>query len=147
MNKRLLHAISAFNRWIYRASDGRLLGRFASGAPVCLLTTTGRRSGKQRTVPLLYLRDGEDYIVVASQGGAPQHPGWFVNLQAKPDGEVQVGKHRVRVTSEVLDAAQRAQYWPRLLAIYPPYETYQQRTTRQIPLLRLKPVTPGAMPA
>lgn len=143
MNKHVLHAISALNAWIYRISGGRLLGRFPSGAPVCLLTTTGRRSGERRTVPLLYLKDADDYIVVASQGGAPQHPGWFLNLQAKPEGEVQVGQRRVRVASQVLEEQERAQYWPRLVAIYAPYEAYQQRTTRRIPLVRLTPVVQG----
>lgn len=137
MNKRLLHAISRFNAWVYRFSGGRLLGRFSPSAPVCLLTTTGRRSGRARTVPLLYLRDGDDYIVVASQGGAPQHPGWFLNLQARPEGDVQLGTRRVRVVGRVLEEPERAQYWPRLVAIYPDYETYQQRTARRIPLVRL----------
>jgi len=139
MRKTLLHAIGAFNTWIYRLSGGRLMGRFPSGAPVCLLTTTGRRSGQARTAPLLYLQDGADYIVVASQGGAPTHPAWFLNLQHKAEGELEVGKRRFRVTSRELSEPERAEFWPRLVAIYPAYETYRQRTTRKIPLVRLTP--------
>ncbi|HET8996805.1 MAG TPA: nitroreductase family deazaflavin-dependent oxidoreductase [Acetobacteraceae bacterium] len=144
MNKRLMHALSALNAWVYRASGGRLLGRFSSGAPVCLLTTMGRRSGQTRTVPLLYLPDGADFIVVASQGGAPQHPGWYLNLQANPRAELQAGRQRFPVIGHVLDAAERARFWPKLVAIYPAYQTYQQRTTREIPLLRLSPAAPDA---
>lgn len=144
MNKRLMHALSALNTWVYRVSGGRLLGRFSAGAPVCLLTTTGRRSGQTRTVPLLYLQDGADFIVVASQGGAPQHPGWFLNLQANPQAELQVGNRRFGAIGRVLDAQERARFWPKLVAIYPAYESYQQRTKRQIPLLRLSPATPDA---
>lgn len=141
MRKALMHAISALNTWIYRKSRGRIMGRLPSGAPVCLLTTTGRRTSQPRTVPLLYLQDGNDYVVVASQGGAPQHPGWFLNLEANPRAEVELGTRRLRVTARRVGEDERALLWPRMVAIYPPYETYQQRTSRRIPLVRLSPVT------
>jgi deazaflavin-dependent oxidoreductase (nitroreductase family) len=139
MRKSLLRAVGALNTWIYRRSSGRIMGRFASGAPVVLLTTTGRRSGRSRTVPLLYLQDGGDCIVVASQGGAPQHPGWFINLQANPAAAIELGAHRVPVVAHTLSEADRATIWPRMVALYRPYETYQQRTSRRIPLVRLTP--------
>jgi deazaflavin-dependent oxidoreductase (nitroreductase family) len=94
MNKLLMRTVSALNTCIYQVSGGRWLGRFPSGAPVCLLTTQGRKSGQRRTVPLLYLADGDDLVLVASQGGAPQHPGWYFNLVADPTAEVQVGRRR-----------------------------------------------------
>lgn len=139
MRKTLLRVVGALNTLVYRWSKGRLLGRFPSGAPVCLLTTIGRHSGRPRTVPLLYLQDGADCVVVASQGGAPQHPAWYLNLLANPAGELERGAERIPVTAQMVDEEQRAALWPRLVAIYPPYETYQRRTTRRIPLVRLKP--------
>src|SRR5271156_6562988 len=99
MNKLLMRTVSALNTWIYQVSGGRWLGRFASGAPVCLLTTQGRKSGQRRAVPLLYLADGDDLVVVASQDGAPRHPGWYFNLVAEPAAEVQVGRRRFAVTA------------------------------------------------
>lgn len=141
MNKHLLRAASAATVRIYRLSGGRWLGRFPSGAPVCLLTTRGRRSGERRTVPLLYLADGDDLIVVASQGGAPRHPGWFFNLQADPAAVVEIGRQRLAVSARQVDDDERSRLWPRLSAMYPPYETYQQRTSRRIPLMRLTRLT------
>lgn len=139
MHKFVLHGFSHLNTWVYRASGGRWLGRFPSGAPVCLLTTAGRKSGRRRSVPLLYLRDGNDFVVVASQGGAPQNPGWYFNLQANPKAEVEIGRSRFAVTARQVGEDERAALWPRLVAIYPPYETYQHSTTRRIPLVRLSP--------
>lgn len=134
-----MHAASALNVQVYRLSGGRLMGRFRSGAPVCLLTTQGRKSGRPRTVPLLFLEDQGDFIVVASQGGAPQHPSWYFNLQAEPRGEVQLGRRRIPITARPVSEEDRAQLWPRVVKIYPPYEGYQRRTKRLIPLLRLRP--------
>lgn len=143
MRTTLLHAMGALNAWIYRRSGGRLLGRFPSGAPVCLLTTTGRRSGRSRTVPLLYLKDGTDYVVVASQAGAPQHPAWFLNLETNPAAELEFGARRLPVTGRRVSEEERARLWPRLVAIYRPYESYQHRTARRIPVVRLTPA-PGS---
>jgi deazaflavin-dependent oxidoreductase (nitroreductase family) len=137
MNKRALRVVSALNVLIYRMSRGQMLGRFPSGAPVCLLTTKGRKSGRSRTVPLLYLADGNDFIVVASQGGRPQHPGWYFNLEADPSGELTIGG-RLRVTARRVSEEEKAQLWPRLVEIYPPYRDYQRRTTRLIPVIRLR---------
>jgi deazaflavin-dependent oxidoreductase (nitroreductase family) len=139
MHKGVLRAVSALNTWVYRVSGGRAMGRFPSGAPVCLLTTRGRRSGQRRVVPVLYLADGDDLVVVASQGGAPQDPGWYFNLVADPTAEVQIGRRRFPVVARAVDAAEKAVLWPRLVAIYPPYEAYQRHTTREIPVLRLSP--------
>jgi deazaflavin-dependent oxidoreductase (nitroreductase family) len=140
MRTLFLRAVSRLNVWVYRMSGGRWLGRFPSGAPVCLLMTAGRKSGRRRSVPLLYLRDGNDFIIVASQGGAPQHPGWYFNLQANPKAEVEIGRSRLAVVARTVGEDERAALWPRLVAIYSPYETYQHRTTRRIPVMRLSPV-------
>ena len=139
-----MRVLSTFNTWVYGLSGGRLMGRVPSGAPVCLLTTRGRKSGRLRTVPLLYLRDGGDYVVVASQGGAPQHPGWYFNLEADPKAEMALGRHRIPVVARPVAPDQREHLWPRLVANYPPYAQYQSRTTRLIPLMRLSPTTPSS---
>jgi deazaflavin-dependent oxidoreductase (nitroreductase family) len=139
MRKILMRTMSALNTWVYRASGGKWMSRFPSGAPVCLLVTKGRKSGQERTVPLLYLADGDDLVVVASQGGAPQHPGWYFNLVADPQAAVEVGRRRFAVTARVVVEAEKAVLWPRLVAIYPPYAAYQRRTTRSIPVVRLSP--------
>lgn len=140
MHESLLRTIGALNVWVYRLSNGRLMGRFPGGAPVCLLTTRGRKSGRPRSVPLLFLVDGDDLVVVASQGGAPRHPGWYFNLSANPLAEVQIGGRRFSVTAHTVDEADKAALWPRLVALYPPYETYRRRTARSIPVVRLHPV-------
>jgi deazaflavin-dependent oxidoreductase (nitroreductase family) len=135
-----IRAIGALNTWVYRVSGGRLMSRLPTGAPVFLLTTTGRKSGQPRTVPLLYLADGHDFLVVASQGGAPQHPSWFLNLEANPRAEIELGRKRIQVAARRLDEEERAQVWPRFVAVYPPYKEYQRRTARRIPVVRLSPV-------
>jgi F420H(2)-dependent quinone reductase len=137
MRKLLMRTGSALNAWIYRLTGGRWFGRMPSGAPICLLITKGRKSGQQRTVPLLFLEESGDLVVVASQGGAPQHPGWYFNLAANPVAEVQIGRRRFAVTARTVGAQEKAVLWPRLVAIYPPYEAYQRRTTRSIPVVRL----------
>ncbi len=139
MQTRLIRMFGALNAWIYRMSGGRWLGRIPSGAPIFLLITRGRKSGQQRSVPLLYLADGDDLVVVASQGGAPQHPGWYFNLVAEPLVEAQVGIRRFPVTARTVDATEKAALWPRLLVLYPQYEAYQRRATRSIPVVRLTP--------
>lgn len=115
------------------------MGRFPSGAPVFLLTTRGRKTGRQRTIPLLYLADGDDLIIVGSQGGAPTHPAWYLNLKADPHAEAEIGTSRFAVRAQAVSEAERSALWPRLVALYPPYAAYQRRTSRQIPILRLIP--------
>ena len=140
MKKSLMHVASALNVRVYRLSGGKWLGRFPSGAPVCLLTTKGRKSGLPRTVPLLYLKEGEDLLVVASQGGAPQHPAWYLNLEVEPLAEVEIGRRRIPVAARRVSEDERTELWPRLVNLYPPYAAYQRRTTRLIPVMRLSPI-------
>lgn len=140
MNKSAMRVGSALNVLVYRLSQGKLLGRFPSGAPVCLLTTKGRKSGRRRTVPLLYLVDGKDFIVVASQTGRPEHPGWYFNLEADPSAELTIGSRRVAVAARRVTEEEKARLWPRFVEIYPPLQDYQRRTKRQIPIMRLSPV-------
>jgi deazaflavin-dependent oxidoreductase (nitroreductase family) len=134
-----VRVMSKLNTWIYRASGGRLGAKFARGAPVCLLITTGRKSGQERTAPLIYLKDGADYVFVASKGGMSTHPDWYLNLEARPECAIEIGKQRLPAVAHRVGDDEKAALWPRLLAIYPDYDDYQARTTRNIPVIRLSP--------
>jgi deazaflavin-dependent oxidoreductase (nitroreductase family) len=135
----VVKAMSALNVWTYRLTGGRIGGKFLRGAPVCLVTVTGRRTGKQYTVPLLYLRDGDDVVVVASKGGMSKHPVWYLNLEANPRCEVELEGRRQAMLARRVSPDEKAALWPRLCAMYPDYDGYQARTTRDIPVLRLRP--------
>ena len=136
--KLLTSAFIALNVWLYRLSGGRMMGRMGA-APILLLTTTGRRSGRERTTPVLYLGDGDRLVIVASLAGAPRHPAWFLNLEANPRVKLQVQSRRFAATARRATAEEMAQLWPRLVAIYPAYQDYQARTTRDIPVVILTP--------
>ena len=133
-----IKAFSWFHRIVYSLTRGRLLGVVA-GAPVLLLTTTGHRTGKQRTKPLLYLMERDAYVIVASYAGRHSNPAWYRNLQAHPSALIQVNNRRLRVKAETASAGARASLWPQLTAMYPGYAGYQARTRREIPVVILRP--------
>ena len=122
----------------YRATDGVEGHDWIRGAPVLLLTTVGRRSGAEHTTPLIYGRHGDDYIVIASRGGAPEHPQWYRNLLADPDVEVQVKADRFSARARSAGPEERRELWPIMTAIWPDYDQYQTRTSREIPLVVLE---------
>jgi deazaflavin-dependent oxidoreductase (nitroreductase family) len=134
----VVRVMSVLNTWVYRASGGRIGGRFLRGAPVCLLTTRGRRSGQPRVAPLLYLRDGENVVVVASKGGMSHHPLWYRNLEADPDVVVQIGRETTKRRARLASADEKRRLWPQLVAMYPDYDDYQARTERDIPVVILE---------
>jgi F420H(2)-dependent quinone reductase len=125
---------------VYRATGGKLFGRMGK-SPILLLNTVGRKSGKKRTSPLLYVMDGEDFVIIASKGGAPTHPAWYLNLRDNPDATVEIGDREVRVSAEEADPEEKARLWGRMVEIYPTYDDYQKETEREIPLLILRPVS------
>jgi deazaflavin-dependent oxidoreductase (nitroreductase family) len=124
---------------LYRASRGRLFGRIGR-APVLLLTSTGRRSGQQRTAPVLYLREGEDMVVIGSNAGNERAPAWSLNLKANPDAKVQVRGERRRVRARIADGEERAELWRRMNEQYGGFDDYSARTAREIPVFVLEPV-------
>jgi F420H(2)-dependent quinone reductase len=124
---------------VYRATGGKLFGRMGK-SPILLLNTVGRKSGRKRTSPLLYVMDGEDFVIIASKGGAPTQPDWYLNLIASPDATVEVGDREVRVRAEEEDSGEKARLWQKMVEMYPTYDDYQQKTEREIPLLKLHPV-------
>jgi deazaflavin-dependent oxidoreductase (nitroreductase family) len=110
-----------------------------AGMPVLLLTTTGRRSGRARTTPLTYFRDGGDLVVVASNGGSERPPDWWLNLQQTPRATVAVGAAKTPVTARDATAAERERLWPTITETYDGYARYQRMTTRRIPVVLLTP--------
>src|SRR5688572_4972256 len=122
--------------WLYRVSGGRVAGTM-QGAPVLLLTTRGRKTGKARTAPLIYREDGNDLVVVASKGGWPQHPLWYQNLRADPNVEVQHGARKRAMAARTANPAERARLWPRMVEVYKPYDDYQSWSDREIPIVIL----------
>lgn len=135
----LIKIMSRLNTWAYRATNGRLGGRFMRGAPVLLLTTIGRKSGAPRVAPLIYARDGERLLLVASKGGMDHHPLWYRNLVVNPDVEVQIGAETRRMTARTASAEEKRALWPAVVAVYRDYADYQARTTRDIPVVILTP--------
>ena len=135
----VIRLMSRLNTWVFRASGGRIGARFPGGAPVLLLTTIGRKSGQPQVAPLLYLQDGEHYVVVASKGGMSHHPLWFKNLEANPAVEIEVGTRKLAATARRATDEEKAALWPRLVAMYPSYADYQARTPRNIPVVIVTP--------
>jgi deazaflavin-dependent oxidoreductase (nitroreductase family) len=122
----------------YRGTGGRIGGRFMN-SPVMLLITTGRKTGKEFTTPLLYLQDGADYVAVASNGGTASDPDWWLNLRANPEAEVEIGGKRLPVRAEEVEGEEKRRLWAGLVEMYPPYESYQRCTDREIPVIILRP--------
>jgi F420H(2)-dependent quinone reductase len=131
--------LTTLHTLVYQLSGGRL-GATLLGMPMLLLTTRGRRTGRLRTAPLLYLPVDDSFVLVASNGGAQRNPTWWWNLQAYPEALVQIGPLRGRVLARQADPGERERLWPALLQVYPPYARYQARTDRPIPLLLLRPI-------
>jgi len=137
--KPLLRAMSAANVAVYRLTGGRIGGHFPGGAPVCLVTMRGRKTGRLRTIPLIHVARGDDVILVASQGGMEKHPVWYHNLVADPNIEVQVGAQKRKLVARQADDAEKRALWPVLTAVYPDFEDYQARTARNIPVFVCSP--------
>jgi deazaflavin-dependent oxidoreductase (nitroreductase family) len=113
-------------------------GHMWRGAPTLLLTTIGRHSGKARRLALIYGKDADQYVVVASKGGAEQHPEWYLNLRDNPEVQVQVMADRFRARARTATPEERERLWPQMVAIWPAYADYQKKTDRQIPLVILE---------
>jgi deazaflavin-dependent oxidoreductase (nitroreductase family) len=130
--------VLALHQFIYERTGGRI-GRRLGKAQMLLLETKGRKSGRSRTVALLYLNDRDDYVVVGSKGGSDSPPAWLLNLQANPEVAVQVGTRQVRARARVANADERRRLWVEFTNLWPNYDRYQAQTSRQIPLVILVP--------
>jgi len=134
----LMKVRSAIHRLCYRLTGGAI-GGGSAGMPILLLTTTGRKTGRPRTTPLLYVTDGENIVVVASNGGRPRHPHWWLNLEENPEAQVQVRHQKRRVRAEEAIGEERERLWRLVVGMYPGYEEFQRATTRKIPVVVLRP--------
>ena len=123
-------------------SGGRV-GASIAGMPMLILVTKGRQSGKAHSVPLGYMMEGDSFVVIASYRGSPKHPAWYLNLLNEPQAFVQVSSRRIGVTAIKADAEAREKLWNCLVAKTPIYKRFQERTSRQIPLIYLTPVNSG----
>jgi deazaflavin-dependent oxidoreductase (nitroreductase family) len=139
----LLALITVVHRALYRVSGGRL-GAHAGRASMLLLESIGRRSGERRTTPLLYVEDGPNFVIVASNAGDDRNPAWLLNLRKHPAAEIQVGTRRFAVHSREANAAESERLWPKLTSSYKYYRDYRTRTQRHIPIVILEPVATPA---
>lgn len=114
--------------------DGSAFGGHKQ-TPCLLLTTRGRKTGRQLTMPLIYGKDGDEYVIAGSKGGAPQNPAWVFNLEADPNVGVQVARDRFDGTARIASGSERARLWEMMVGVYPPYRDYQARTDREIPVV------------
>lgn len=134
------NGFTGFHAWMFQRSGGRLGARWGK-AGVLVLHHVGARTGQARTSPLLFGRDGENLILVASKGGSEQHPGWFHNLRAHPETVVDLPQRPdpLPVRARVADEAERERLWPMMVGLYKPYASYQRNTDRRIPIVVLEP--------
>jgi len=139
MNKGVIRFMSKSHAFWYQLSGG-VIGAKVSGMPVLLLTTTGRKSGRRRTTPLTHQRDGDNYVVIASNGGHDNHPTWYLNLRSNPDAEILIGREKTRVRAETANDEDRERLYKQAVDVFPGYAEYQQETKRKIPVVIFKPV-------
>src|SRR3954451_16144140 len=132
--RRFFRMQSKINIWLYRKTNGKI-GSQIGAAPICLFTTTGRRTGLARTTPLIYLTDGDRVVVVASKRGMSTHPEWYLNIVANPKVTVEIDGDARAMNAVTASAEERAALWPRLVEVYKNFDAYQARTTREIPVV------------
>jgi deazaflavin-dependent oxidoreductase (nitroreductase family) len=140
----LLGRLMGLHTLAYRATGGIIGHRIPGAFSMLLLDHVGAKSGQRRTSPLLYLRDGDDLVIVASKGGHPKNPAWYHNLRANPVTTVQVGSEKRQVRARVANAEERKRLWPKMVEVYGPYRDYQRRADRvgrEIPLVILEPAS------
>lgn len=124
----------------YRETGGKVGHIWRKGSTILLLTTTGRKTGEKRTAPLIYAEDGGRYVIVASKGGAPEDPGWYTNLAKTPEVEVQVKDEVFRARAHTVHGEERARLWKKANAVWPDYDSYAAKTSREIPVVVLERV-------
>lgn len=138
--RKIMKYASRFNVWIYEKTDGKLGGKFiVGGAPVCLVTMTGRKTGIRRTTPLIYIPNGEDILLVASQGGLDSHPIWYKNLTANPEVEINAFGNVRKMRARQATPEEKEQLWPVIRGVHKDFDEYQARTDRDIPVMICSP--------
>jgi deazaflavin-dependent oxidoreductase (nitroreductase family) len=137
LQRAMLKVIGTLHRLLYRCSGGRM-GTTLWGDPVLLLTTTGRKTGQERTWPICYLSAGDEIVLVASGGGATRHPAWYLNLQANPRVSVRVGERTTTMVARRAEGAERSSLWERFVRRYPVCAAYQRKSGRELPVVILR---------
>ena len=135
----IIKLMSRAQTFIYKKTGGKVGGKFLQGAPVALLTTTGRKTGEPRISPLLYLREGNRVVLVASKGGSATHPMWYLNLKANPKVSVQIKDEVLHLSARDATEDERTRYWPKLVEMYSSFDDYQSWTDRVIPIVICDP--------
>ena len=135
--KPLIKSLNRFHIWIYEKYDGRFIGQY-NGLPFCLMKVRGRKTGNIITIALLTIPNGDDYILVASQGGAKTNPLWYYNLKENPEIEMQVFSDTFKMRAKELSSDEKNELWPSIIEAYPGYENYQKVTNRNIPVFICK---------
>lgn len=133
----LFKLVSKLQVAVFRGTDGKYMA-FMRGMPVLLLTTVGRKTGQARTTPLMYIRDGESYVITASNNGRDKHPAWFYNLKASPQAEIALPGKRLQVTATIATTTEKDRLWPVLVEKAPFFDGYRKKTSRGIPMVVLK---------
>jgi len=133
----VLRPLMGYHAQVYRLTRGRNGHRFPGGPPMLLLDHVGAKSATKRTTPLVYVEDPPNLVIVASKGGAPEHPAWFRNLEAHPDAEIQVRDEVIPVRASVAEGEERQRLWSMMTEVWPAYDDYQAKTDRQIPVVVL----------
>lgn len=134
---------SRLQTWLFKTTGGRFGDKFLHGAEVGILTTTGRKTGEPRDIPLLFLQEGPRIVLVASQGGRSTHPMWYLNLRADPRITFRTKRETLQLTARDADDAERDAYWPKLDAMYPDFANYRSYTDRRIPIVICEPEPSG----
>ena len=137
--RKFIKPFSRLNVWVYKLTRGLLMGKF-QGRPVMLVTLTGAKTGKSRTIPLMHVPYKEGVVVVGSQGGAPKSPVWVKSIQQNPEVVVQYKTKKMNLRARQADDAEKAEVWPTCVEHYPPYDDYQNRTERNIPMFICEPL-------
>jgi deazaflavin-dependent oxidoreductase (nitroreductase family) len=135
-----LRTVGKLNAPLYRLSGGRVGGKLGK-APILLLTTTGRKSGQPRTAPVLYLADGDRFVVINTNAGNAKTPAWSLNLRATPEAEVEVGRKRVKVRARLAEGEERADLWRRHMEQYSGWDFYESKLDREVGVFVLEPVS------
>jgi deazaflavin-dependent oxidoreductase (nitroreductase family) len=135
-----VRVFTPLDKWLYARTHGTITSSGAPVLPMCLLTTTGRKSGAARSTPLLYLRDGSDLVLVGSNWGQAHHPAWSGNLLANPRASVEIGQQHRTFNARLASEDERTRLWPRLLEVWPAYQTYARRSGRDLRVFVLSPV-------
>ncbi len=137
--KFLMQLFLNFHVFIYRLTGGKVMGSFGAN-PILLLDMVGRKTGKKRTTPLMYIRDGNNYVITASAGGADINPAWYYNLKGNPETTIQVLGNKINVIAQEASPDKRKRLWTQLTSLAPQFKQYEKKTKRTIPMFILRPV-------